>query len=648
MTPRTPQDRIAGPRQEIRPAGSSALVTLAVIAGVVASLYFGREIFVPLALAMLLSFALAPPVRWLHRLRIPKVPAVLAVVVLAFLVIVAFGWVVAWQVADLAQRLPAYQQNIEAKIEALRETPPGGSLFERATEMMEDLGHKMEEEAQEAAAESQSPAGADAPVQETEPIPVEVHEPDPTPMELLRTIVGPLIGPLATAGIVVVFVIFMLLKREDLRDRFIRLAGSRDLPRTTQALNDAAWRVGQYLLMQLVVNTTYGIPIGIGLWLIGIPNPILWGMLCTVLRFVPYIGPLIAAFFPLLLAVAVDPGWTTLLWAGALFIVIELISNNFIEPWLYGSSTGLSPVAVIAAAVFWTWLWGPIGLLLSTPLTVCLVVLGRHVPQLGFLDVLLGSDPVLSLPEQLYRQLLVGDADEATERAEEFLRERPLAAFYDEVAIPALALAEHDRVRGSLDEEQRVRVTESAMLLIENLAEWEDVQPVDGGKEEIDPDISVLAASPGPLAADGRIVLCAGARGGFDDAAAAMLAQLLERSGAGVRLELHSALQSTRLRDLDTTDVATLVLSYMNPDSLAHARFLVRRLRRRLPDAAIIVGFWTFPPEEMARRDPVAATRADRLATSLTDAFRDVIEQLSPEAPLDAAPEPRLAVAADR
>ena len=338
--------------------------------------------------------------------------------------------------------------------------------------MLRDLGRKIEEAEEEQSEQAAEEDGVVAP-EESEAVAVVVQEPEPTSRELIQTVVGPLISPLATAGIVIVFVIFMLLKRDDLRDRMIRLVGSRDLPRTTQALNDAARRVGRYLLMQLIVNTTYGIPIGIGLWLIGIPNPILWGMLCTVLRFVPYIGPIIAAFFPLVLAVAVDPNWNTLLWAGALFIVIELISNNFIEPLLYGSSTGLSPVAVIAAAVFWTWLWGPIGLLLSTPLTVCAVVLGQHVPGLAFLDVLLGSEPVLSPPQQLYKRLLVGDAIEATEQAEEQLRESSLAEFYDETLIPALALAEQDHVRGSLGEDQLVRVAESAVAMVENLAEWE-------------------------------------------------------------------------------------------------------------------------------------------------------------------------------
>jgi predicted PurR-regulated permease PerM len=271
---------------------------------------------------------------------------------------------------------------------------------------------------------------------------------------MLQTIVGPLIQPLATTGIVVVLVVFMLLKREDLRDRFIRLVGSRDLHRTTEALGDAAERVGRYLLMQLVVNVAYGVPVGIGLWLIGVPNPLLWGMLSIVLRFVPFLGPIIAAAFPLALSIAVDPGWSMLLWTTALFIVLELISGNVLEPWLYGASTGLSSIAILAAAIFWTWPWGPVGLLLSTPLTVCLVVLGRYVPQFEFLNVLLGSEPVLEPAESLYQRLLAGDPDEATERAEEYLMSHSIFDYYENVAIPALSMFEQDRARGVLTDER--------------------------------------------------------------------------------------------------------------------------------------------------------------------------------------------------
>ena len=612
---------------------------LAMIVIAIAALYFGRDIFVPLALAMLLSFALAPAVRWLRRVGIPNLAAVLSVVAFAFLVIFSLGAIVAWQVADLAEQLPTYRFNIEAKIDSLRQSPPGGHLFERATSMVRDLGRKIEEEDKQAAEEQAAPAASDEP----KPLPVEIHRPAPTSMQIISTILGPLVSPLATAGIVIVFVIFLLLKREDLRDRLIRLAGARGLPRTTQALEDAAQRVGRYLLMQLVVNTTYAIPIVLGLWLIGIPNPVLWGLLCGLMRFVPYIGPIVAAFFPLALSIAVDPGWTTLLLTGALFIAVELVSNNLVEPWLYGASTGLSPLAIIAAAVFWTWLWGPVGLLLSTPLTVCLVVLGRHVPQFAFLDVLLGNEPALSPPELLYRRLLAGDPTEATERAEEYLREHSLEAFYDDVALPALRLAEFDRDELHLTEEQRLRVTESALALIDNLDEWEEngrskaKSDDEDEPEEEEGDIPQLTDVP---------VLCAGARGNLDDAAAAALLQLLERRGANVRLLSYESLQTAALRELDLGRPAAIVLSYLNSDSLAHARFLVRRLRRRLPEARIIVALWSFEEEEAGRRDPLEATRADYVATSLKEAVARIAEAVAPH-PLDKNEPQTLARSAD-
>ena len=303
---------------------------------------------------------------------------------------------------------------------------------------------------------------------------MKIEPPDLTPLQIAETIIGPLIDPLVTAGIVIVFVIFILLQRQDLRDRLIRLASVGDLNRTTQAMEDAGSRVAKYLLMQLVVNVSYGIPIGVGLWIIGVPYPALWGMLAMVLRFVPYIGPIIAAVLPISLAFAVDPGWTMVLWTIALFIVLELVSNNIIEPWLYGSKTGLSPLAIVVAAIFWTWLWGPVGLLLSTPLTVCLVVLGRHVPQFAFLDVLLGSEPVLTPEESLHQRLLASNPDEATENAEKYLEDHSLEQFYNEVAVPALASLERDRANGALDEDRRRAVVESMFTLMDNLSEVDD------------------------------------------------------------------------------------------------------------------------------------------------------------------------------
>ncbi|RVD27172.1 AI-2E family transporter, partial [Mesorhizobium sp. M4A.F.Ca.ET.020.02.1.1] len=374
------------------------------------------------------------------------------------------------------------------------------------------------------------------------------------PLQVLQNLIAPLLSPLASAGLVIVVVIFMLMEREDLRDRFIRLVGYGDLHRTTQALQDAGKRVGQYLLMQLVVNIVYAVPITIGLWVLGIPNALLWGMLALALRFVPYIGPIIGALLPLFLALAVAPGWALLLWTAALFIVMELITGNVIEPWLYGSRTGLSPLAIIVAAIFWTWLWGPLGLVLSTPLTVCLVVLGRHVPQFEFLDVLFGNEPVLEPHARLYQRLLAGDPDEATDHAEEYLEDKYLFEFYDKVAIPALLLGEHDRMRGVLDDEQRRLVAGSAEALVANLddsaqqeAEEEEVEPEAAGSG--DDKAGERKASERRPGEDkeaeeveevnlpdgtGIAVLCAGGRDELDDAAAAMLAQVLEVQGAAV------------------------------------------------------------------------------------------------------------------
>ena len=604
----------------------TGLQSLAVLVVVVGALYFGRDVFVPLALAGLLSFALAPLIAGLRRRGIPRIPAVITVVMLAFLGISVFGFVVAGQVSELGASLPRYEYNIREKIRSVQSSAPGGGLVERAAKVLRDLRADIEEASGPPASEDQaSPLEPEA--SEPDPIPVQIRQPDPAPLQMLQTIVGPLIEPLATTGIVIVFVVFMLLQREDLRDRFIRLVGSSDLHRTTQALGDAAGRVGRYLLMQLVVNVAYGIPIGVGLWLIGVPNPLLWGMLAIVLRFVPFIGPIIAAAFPLALSIAVDPGWTMLLWTAALFIVLELISGNIVEPWLYGASTGLSSIAILAAAVFWTWLWGPVGLLLSTPLTVCLVVLGRHVPQFGFLNVLLGSEPVLEPAESLYQRLLAGDPDEATERAEEYLKSHSILVYYEDVAIPALSMFEHDRARGVLTDERRALVSAAALTLVDNLSEHEDTKvqdEVEEAGEERPPERALPARIDPGVEWQDRPVLCAGGRGNLDDVAAAILAQLLERCGVGARVASFQAIATGTYASLDMEGVRVVCLSYMNPDSIAHARYAVRRLRRRT-SVPIVVGFWSVDPADAKAPDLVTATRSDLSATSLGEAIEEIV-----------------------
>ena len=603
-------------------SGTQPLVATVIVVG---ALYFGRDVFVPLALAGLLCFALAPLITALRRRGLPRTPAVITVVILAFLGIFAFGFVVAGQVYQLGASLPRYEYNIREKVRSLQSSAPGGSLIERAAEVLRDLRQDIED-ATQPPTEEQGTSPLQPEASEPDPIPVQVRQPDPAPLQMLQTVVGPLVQPLATTGIVIVFVVFMLLQREDLRDRFIRLVGSRDLHRTTQALGDAAERVGRYLLMQLLVNVAYGIPIGIGLWLIGVPNPLLWGMLSVVLRFVPFIGPILAAAFPLALSIAVDPGWTMLLWTAALFIVLEMISGNIVEPWLYGASTGLSSIAILAAAVFWTWLWGPVGLLLSTPLTVCLVVLGRHVPQFGFLNVLLGSEPVLEPAESLYQRLLAGDPDEATERAEEFLKSHPILTYYDEVAIPALSMFEHDRARGVLTDERRMLVAAAALTLVDNLSEHEDAdaseatETSEGQLSRTDP---ALALNVVPTWKDRR-VLCVGGRGNLDDVAAAILAQLLERCGIGTRVASFQAIATGTYATLDLSGIEVVCLSYMNPDSIAHARYAVRRLRRRT-NVPILVGFWSVDAADPKAPDLVAATRSNLAATSLSDAIEELL-----------------------
>jgi predicted PurR-regulated permease PerM len=592
------------------------------IIAVVAALYFGRDVLLPLAVAVLLTFALAPGVGWLRKLHVPRVAAVITVVVAAFAVIVVFGAIVTSQLSSLAQNIPLYQSNIEAKVQTIRDANVGESVFDRVSVLLERLGREIEEE------DEDGRPGTPATERETlHPLPVRVIEPSAQPLQVLQTLVGPLIEPLATGGIIVVVVIFMLMKREDLRDRFIRLVGAGDLHRTTAAIQDAGRRVGQYLLMQLVVNVTYAVPVGIGLWVIGVPNAPLWALLALVLRFVPYIGPVIATFFPLALALAVDPGWTMLLWTAALFIVLELVSNNVIEPWLYGSRTGLSPLAIIVSAIFWTWLWGPLGLLLSTPLTVCLVVLGRHVPQFEFLDVLLGNEPVLEPHQQLYQRLLAGDPDEATDRAEAYLADHPLAEFYATVAVPALALGESDRSRGVLTEERRRRVAECAADLVDNLADYAVAE------EEAAP--SATAAAPAadgapPLAppaprGEGKLIICAGGRGELDDAAALMLAQVLEGEGATARSIGHRALENARIGSLDLDGVDCVVLGFLNAASDTHARYMVRRLKRARRGLRVGVVFWTSGGGTLEDVKRGAAIGCDFVARTFADAIEGAL-----------------------
>ncbi len=543
--------------------GAVALAILAVI--IVAVLYMGREVFVPVALAILLSFVLAPPVNFLQRMRVPRGIAVVGVVLFAFAIIFGLGSLIAAQLNRLAGDLPRYQTTIEGKIQSVRGVAGGTSTLERAAGMLQDLGKELDKP------KPGMPADLPSTPKSVTPVPVEVHQPDPSALENLRSLIAPLVSPLATTGIIVIFVIFILLQREDLRNRLIRLAGSHDLQRTTAALDDAAGRLSRLFLNQLLINAGFGILIGTGLWLIGIPSATLWGILATVLRFVPYIGSIIAAAFPLALAVAVDPGWSMLVWTAVLFLVAEPVVGQVVEPLIYGRTTGLSPVAVVVSATFWTALWGPIGLVLATPLTVCLVVLGRHVERLEFLDVMFGDRPALSPPEIFYQRMLAGDPTEAAEKAEEFLKERPLSSYYDDVALKGLQLAQFDLDRDALDRSRLLKIRDTVFEFVNDLSDQPDHKP--SGEQSTEDAEAVaavenVAADPGyaelpvlqkadlaPVWQGAQPVLCIAGRTLLDEAAAIMVAQLCTVHGLVARVEGPDALATANIFRLETTGV---------------------------------------------------------------------------------------------
>jgi predicted PurR-regulated permease PerM len=612
-------------------------------------LYFGREIIIPIALAILLSFVLAPLVGLLQRIHVPRGLAVVSVVILAFGLIFAMGSLLATQLTQLAGDLPRYQSTISEKIQSFRDTRAGRGTLERASGMLKDLGKELDKPKDPSA--GAAPAAKAA--AQTPPVPVEVRQPDPSALESLESLISPLLHPLATTGIIIIFVIFILLQREDLRNRVIRLAGSADLQRTTAALDDAASRLSRLFLTQLLLNGTFGLVIGTGLWLIGIPSATLWGILAAVLRFVPYIGAAIAAAFPLALAVAVDPSWSMLLWTLALFLVVEPIVGHVIEPMVYGHSTGLSPVAVVASATFWTALWGPIGLVLATPLTVCLVVLGRHVERLEFLDVMFGDRPALSPPEIFYQRMLAGDPTEASEKAEEFLKERSLSSYYDEVALKGLQLAQADVERGALNLERLTKIRDAVSEFANNLGDVEDRPPpkvnsttdaeATSAVETVAEDapfenLPVLRKEDLPPEWQGEHpVLCVAGRSPIDEAAAIMLGQLSTAHGLAARVEGADALSTANVFRLDTTGVAIVCLVYMDASGPAHMRYAVRRLRRKLPKATIILGCWMKDLDPAALEQLRDGAKADLAANSLGEAVKLCIEATGFESEPEAA-----------
>ncbi len=623
--------------------GTAQLLTLAVFVVVVTGLYFAREVMVPITLAVLLSFLLAPLVSRLRHIHVPRVPAVLLSVVLALGVILALAGLIGMQIASLASDLPRYQYTVERKAAVVQQYTVG-----RLSSLVDQLGRQAV--LATAPTPSPKPAAPTAP-SEQKPVPVQVEAPPLSPMEIARAVLGPVVAPLATTAIVFVVAIFILMQQEDLRDRLIRLFGSDDLHRTTVALDDAGRRLSRYFLMQLGINAGFGCVVGGGLLLIGVPSPLLWGVLGALLRFVPYIGSWLSALFPVALACAVDPGWSMALWTIALYAVVELTVGQVIEPLMYGHSTGLSPISVVVAAIFWSWLWGPIGLLLSTPLTLCLVVLGRHVPRLEFLEILLGDRPALTPIESFYQRILAGDADEALSQAEQILRERSLSSYYDEVVLNGLRLAAVDVGRGLLQAERTADVLKTVLEILDDLDQHEDTEPATKGSSPgpvapperetslprqppPGPDLQRAAGS----AMDERApVLCIAGRGPFDEAAAAMLAQLLAKHGVPVRTLPHQAVSRSQIAQLGSQPATMVCLCYVElTGDPSRLRYLLRRVHQQLPNAPVLVGLWPGDlgdlPDEQLRvaigGDHITSTLAETVNICLKDARGEAGEPL--------------------
>jgi hypothetical protein len=413
---------------------------------------------------------------------------------------------------------------------------------------------------------------------------------------------------LATAGIIFLFVLLALLDIGDLRDRLLRLLGG-DFHRSTDAMEEAGGRISRYLLMQLLVNVSYGVPLAIGLWIIGVPAALLWGAVAAVMRFLPYIGPLIAAVFPIALAFAVDSGWNMLLWTVALIVVLELASNNIVEPLLYGASTGLSAISLIVAAIFWTALWGPLGLILSTPLTVCLLVLGRNLPQFQFLDTMLGSTPALDVPTRVYQRLIANDADEAFEIAATEIEKSSLVSFYDAIGIEVLRLASEEHLR-SASAEHRLRLATGMDALLDDLR---DQYPSSLGSE----------AKPA--------VLCIGGKWEVDAFAGEMLAHALAMEGIASDFQPAAEVNADYLAKLDLKGANVVCLSYVTPSPGIPARHGCRRLRRRWPDVRIVLALWNAPPE-LLTNESIEALKADAVVTSVEEAVRRIHRIVNPEA----------------
>ena len=645
MTPRSPLPLL----QSAVDSRAAILQGLLIAVIVIGALYFGREILLPLATAILLSFVLTPPLLLLRRVKVPRVLAVGIVVAIAFAIIGGLGWLISREATQLAIDLPSYRETLSHKIQSLRQTTAESQVLHKAGDVLQELEAELEQPATPAP-DANELAGRPS----NAPIPVEIRTPEPTGLDLYRSIAGTILPPLITAGVVLLLVVFILLQREDLRDRLIRLFGGSDLQRATSTMSDAASRLSHYFLSQVLINAAYGVFIGLALWAIGMPSPIAWGILAMLMRFVPYVGSYIAAAFPALIAAAIDPGWTMVLMVIGLFVAGEFTMGQVVEPQVFGRGTGVTPIAVIGSTIFWTWLWGPLGLLIATPITVCLAVLGRHVEGLRFFEVLLGDRPALSPQESFYQRCLTGDAAEATYQAELALKDQSLLSYLDEVALGGLELAEQDAARGALGPHHAERVAGTVAEILDNLEDFEPRRWFSrrrqrpgktGGEPPGDTQspaetVQDEAEAPPALQPGWDIetpVLCIAGRSKLDEAAASMLAAVLSKRGLKAQVLPHGAISAGEITELAATKAKLVCISYLGFGSgPAQIRYVVRRLRRILPAGTrIVVAYWEREETGETVDTLLELVRADAYATSLRQAVDICLEAATGQGGMD-------------
>lgn len=589
-----------------RASASSGVRTVAILIAAISVLYLARDILIPLAFAITLALILTPPVAWLQKIRVGRVPAVGLVMVMTLGSACAIGWVISNQLVGVANELPRYRQNIHSKLEAMR--TPGKGAWGRASASVKEIGKEL--------SNAQAPVVPAAPVPPSagrripqnlpgRPVPVEVVTEPANELEYVRDLVKPFLAPIGEFGMVLIFSVALLIKQNDLRNRLFRLVGLDQMNVMTQALDDATRRVSRYLLMQFAVNACFGVLCGVGLYFIGIPYAALWGSVAGLLRIVPYAGALVSLVLPFTLSLAVFDSWTPPLLVFLLFVTLELVTGNVIEPWLYGAHTGISALALLVTTVFWTALWGPAGLILSTPLTVCVVILGRYVPQFSFLHVLLGDEAVLSAEARVYQRLLAMDDHEARTVAHHHLKENSLAQLYDTVMIPALTMAEQDRHKGALDpiREEFVFLSVKEMLV----------------------EFSERAEPPAAMERRGRILILP-ANDEADEIAAAMLAQLMDQAGI---MAISFPLDASLLHAIDLMSPAesdTFYISALPPFAFARAITLNRQLQIRFPKTKVIIGVWGFTGDTGRALLRFQPSPPDKLVTSLTEAVKSVAD----------------------